>query len=346
MDSRTAVLLWLGLVALVMLHGFGAPPGTTRLPTDALLPSELQPAGPKTAGPEALPVLLVYGFQPLPGFRAPDLWKEVVDALAGHEHDPAERRQLASDHDLYVVPRTRGSRRAVYISDYALPFEPTVRDLRFYAARLAEEIAYIKDAEAAAKVQLIAFSMGALVARCYIEAADFAETADMPDAEEMRVSYGGDVDTLVTLAAPHHGAAFAALGPWFGPLPSQLDPQSPFLRTLNDGEDTGSALHPDVRYVSLAGQSCLGFGCSVRSDVDACRCECVDEALAWAGHDLVILMSSARLAGAENVACIGFDHVEMHKHPVIVEVLTGILDGEAAPSAVFATEELEAAAAR
>ena len=293
----------------------------------------------------ASPVLLIYGFQPVAGFYPPQLWAEVAEKLAGRDLAEVEKHWIATDHPLYGLPEADETARSVYISDYAIAYEPTVRDLRFYAARLSDELAWIAKAEDVARVDLVAFSMGALVARCYVEADDFSDVLGEPDFADYGTVYRDDVGMLITISAPHHGARFAALGRWFGPLPRQLDPESPFLAILNRGEavEGETALQPDVRYVSLAGQSCLGFGCSVRTDVDACRWECVEEALNWSGHDLVVLMSSARLAGAENVACIGFDHVDMRTSPVAVEAVSRLLDGEAAPEAIYATPELEAA---
>jgi hypothetical protein len=285
------------------------------------------------------PLLLVYGFQPLPGFHPPDLWADVIEALGGIAKGAVEHR-LGFDHVVYAVPGRPAARRAIYVSDYALALEPTVRDLHFYADRLSEEIAWVCRREETDRADVVAFSMGALVARAYIESADFPPAA-LPSGGR---TYRDDVRTLVTIAAPHHGAAFAALGPWFGPLPDQLDPESAFFAALNAGESEGTALHPNVRYISLAGQSCLGFGCSIRTDVEACRRECVEEALDWAGHDLVILMSSARLTGAENVACIGLDHVDMRTHEVILATLEPILDGAETPHALYADEDLRAAA--
>lgn len=290
----------------------------------------------------ATPLLLVYGFQPLPGFHPLDLWADAIRALDGRTTAFCKRHTLRFDHGIYALP-PRESRRPIYVSDYALAFEPTIRDLRFYAHRLAEEIVWVREREGADRVDVIAFSMGALVARSYIEAADFESVLGDPDFEDFGTAYRNDVRTLITIAAPHHGAAFAALGPWFGPLPQQLDPDSQFFRLLNAGEETGDALHPDVRYVSLAGQSCLGFGCSVRSDVEECLRACVDEALHWSGHDLVTLMASARLEGAEHIACVGFDHSEMRTHAAITGVLESLLEGEPVPDALFSSPELESA---
>jgi hypothetical protein len=343
---KPPALFWIALVGLIAIWTAGhIMPDPQEHPAEASPPaaSSSTPTESVDARSPDVPILLVYGFQPLPGFHPPDLWRDVIEALTGGDSGDPQKHSPASDHSLYAVTPGDASERAIYVSDYALSFEPTVRDLRFYAQRLSEEIAWIASAEGVESLDVITFSMGALVARCYIEAADFRDVLGEPGFEDYGTAYRGDVRTLITIAAPHHGAAFAALGPWFGPLPTQLDPESAFFALLNRGESEGQGLHPDVRYVSLAGQCCLGFGCSVRSDVDACRRECVEEALAWSGHDLVILMTSARLSGAENVACIGFDHVDMRTHPVISEALQRILEGEDAPDALFADEALRAA---
>jgi len=230
----------------------------------------------------------------------------------------------------------------VFISDYGIPYEPTVRDLRFYAARLADEIAWVKQDRSVDAVDLIGHSMGGLVARCYIEADDFASVLGDPDFPDYGPVYRGDVRMLVTLAAPHHGAEFAAIGPWLGPLFPQLTPGSAFLALLNKPDEDGIPIPFDVRYVSLAGQTCLG--CGLRSDPDACRRECVRAGLAWEGSDLVVRMSSAYLPGAENVACIGMDHIDMHTSPAIASLLVDILDGKPAPPAIYGSDELRTAA--
>ena len=106
----------------------------------------------------------------------------------------------------------------MYLSHYAGSLEPTVRDLRYYAARLADEIAWVKNATGAAGVDLVGHSMGGLVARCYVETADFASLLGGPGFPDYGTTYRGDVRTLVTLATPHHGTPFAGLGAWLGPL--------------------------------------------------------------------------------------------------------------------------------
>lgn len=296
------------------------------------------------AGGPLSPILLIYGFQPLPGFHPPQLWTKLGQALSGRRPSEAETIWLDASHRLYRLSAIDSMHRDVFISDYAIPYEPTVRDLRFYAARLAEELVWIGQSAPMETVDLVAFSLGALIARCYIEADDFDPVLGDPGFTDYGTVYQGDVGTLITTAAPHHGAEFAAIGPWFGPLPTQLDPASEFLAILNAGEGTeATGLSPNVRYVSLAGQSCFGYGCSIRDDVDACRGECVEEGLGWAGHDLVVLMSSARLPDAENIACIGMDHIDMRTDPAVVDAIVKLLNGIDVADVIYASPELEQA---
>ena len=301
--------------------------------------------GPAVADPppHAVPVILVYGFQPVPGFYPPQLWPEFAEVLSGRSVGGAERIVLSSLHYIYRIPASDEEHRDVFISDYSIPYEPTVRDLRFYAARLAEEIAWVKKDRSVDKVDLIAHSMGGLVARCYIEAADFADVIGSPDFPDYGTVYRNDVRTLVTLAAPHHGAEFAAIGPWLGALFPQLAPGSGLLEILNRPGDDGTPLVSTVRYVSLAGQTCLG--CGFRNDPAVCRKECVRQGLAWEGSDLVVSMASAYLPGAENIPCIGMDHIDMHTEPAIAAALIDILDGRPAPPVIYGSDELRAAAA-
>jgi len=287
------------------------------------------------------PVVLVYGFQPIPGFRATVVWEEIAEQVTGRDVSEAQTIEIESGHSLYSLPAGDPAHRDVFLSDYALPYEPTVRDVRFYAQRLADEIAYVTSELAVPQVDVVAHSMGALVVRAYVESDDFEEVLGSDDFPDHGTMYRGDVRTLVSLAAPHHGAFLASFGQWMSRLGRQLSPDGAFLALLNrdrvlDGRLM--SLHPDVRYVSMAGQTC--FGCGLRRDEEACRRECVETGLAWQGSDLVVLMASAYLPEAENIACIGMDHVEMHTHPVLASTLVEILDGGAIPDAIYASPDL------
>jgi len=290
---------------------------------------------------EGIPVLLIYGFQPVPGFRAPVLWTALAERLSGNRIESAQEVVLESGHAFHVLPSVSAADRDVYISDYTIRFEPTMRDLRFYACRVADEIAWITTTTGASRVDLVAHSMGGLIARAYIEAADFDDVLGRSGFPDYGLAYRGDVRTLITLATPHHGMAFAPPGSWFGTLSNQLAAGSDFLRLLNESSDPGdprAALVPDVRYISLAGQSCLG--CGLRRDEADCLRACLTEGIAWRGSDLVVLMESAFLPGAENHPCLGMDHVDLREHPVVCEAIVSLLDGRAIPEQLLSSESL------
>jgi len=287
------------------------------------------------------PVLLVYGFQPIPGFRATQVWEAVAERLSGNEVLNARVVAIEPGHDILFLAATDSDHCDVFFSGYALGYEPTVRDLRFYAKRLSDEIEHIKARFSAVQLDIVAHSMGALVARAYIEADDFEELLGSEDFPDHGTVYRDDVRTLITLAAPHHGAFLASFGDWLSHLGRQLSPEGTFLEQLNRDRvvsDRLISLHPGVRYLSLAGQTC--FGCGLRLDEELCLRECVAAGLAWQGSDLVVLMASAYLPEAENIACIGMDHVDMHTHPVLAETIAGILSGGTAPDVIYASPQL------
>ena len=290
---------------------------------------------------DRLPVLLLYGFQPVPGFYAPNLWSEFAERLSGRESGDVERIRLEESHDFYYYARVGEGDRDVFVGDYGMPLEPTIRDVRFYADRVDKEIQSIRARLDTDKVAVIGHSMGGLVARCYIEAGDFASalgTAGFPDYGTV---YRNDIKILITLATPHHGTEIVALGPrWaYGSLSRQIEPGSEMLHLLNSVDGSGDALNDEIRYVSMGGQTC--FGCGVRRDGSVCLAACISQGRAWIGSDLVILMQSTRLDGAENVACIGFDHVDMHMHEALLDAIQSILDGAPAPREIFSAPELQ-----
>ncbi len=293
-------------------------------------------------GRASSPVLLVYGFQPIPGFYPPRLWQEFAEFLSGGAIGDTRRISIGEDHVIYLLTAAGDDKRDVYISHYATSLEPTLRDLLYYTGRFAEEVEWIVSSSGVRRLDVVAHSMGGLIARCYIESADLKPYVGTPGIRSCPFSYRNDIATLVTLATPHGGTEFAALGPWFGPLSDQIAPGSGLLDLLNADLDGRGSLNPDVRYVSMAGQSCLG--CGVRRDPEPCLTACVDDARAWTGSDLVIPMASARLPGAENVACLGMDHVDMHAHPALVAAIEAILNGASAPLFVCGSSELAAAA--
>jgi pimeloyl-ACP methyl ester carboxylesterase len=282
------------------------------------------------------PVLLVYGFQPLPGFRTIPLWETFAETLSGNAIAQTQTLRISGDHEFYFLPAVNAQKRDVFMSNYCLTYEPTARDLFFYTRRLVDEIAFMKSALGVQRFNIVGHSMGGLMARAYAEISDFDDVLGTEHFRDYGIAYGGEIETLVLLATPNHGTRIADLGDWFSALSRQLAPESEFLRLLNqdlwvDGYLT--SLNPSVRYIALAGQSCLG--CGLRIDKDVCLQDCVAEALAWNGSDLVVMMASAYLPEAENCAMIGFDHVQNHMDILIAEAIEAILNGAHSPNAIY-----------
>ena len=286
---------------------------------------------------QPLPVLLVHGFQPLPGFRATQLWEEFAEHLSGNDIVNAQTLELSSDHEFFYLPATDAQQHDIFISNYAYSYEPTTRDIFFYTRRFADEIAFMKSELGIPTLAVIGHSMGGLIARTYVEMSDFESVIGSDDFRDYGIAYGGEIDTLIMLATPNHGTLIASLGEWFSTLSRQLAPGSEYLQFLNsvqwiDGRL--NALNPFVRYVSMAGQACLG--CGLRVDEESCLRACVDEGLSWNGSDFVSMMTSAFLPDAENCALIGFDHVQSRGNTRIAVAIEAILAGERLPAAIYA----------
>ena len=291
---------------------------------------------------EPTPVLLVYGFQPIPGFRATQLWETMAETLSGNDIVTAQAVSVAPGHSLFHLPAVGSDHRDVFISDYALAYEPTMRDLLFYADRLSDEITWITEQMSVKKIDVVGHSLGGLIARAYIEIDDFTDVIGAPGIPDYGIEYGGEIRTLITIATPHHGMYLAGFGQWLNTLARQLAPGSEFLSLLNRDVIIGdrvASLHPDVRYVSMAGQTC--FGCGLRRDETACLRECVHAGIAWHGSDLVVLMASAYLPEGENIACIGMDHVDMRVHPAVCSMVADLLAERGVPPVLYGDPTLQ-----
>ena len=292
-----------------------------------------------SAATEELPVLLVHGFQPIPGVRITQLWEECAEYLSGNDMVHVQTLELADDHEFFYLPAVDAQRRDVFVSNYALPYEPTTRDIFFYTRRFADEIGFMQSEFGVQELDVVGHSMVGLIARTYAEISDFEYVIGGDDFGDYGIDYGGEIATLVMLATPNHGTLIASLAEWFSTLSRQLEPGSEFLWLLNEVQWVDGcldALNPAIRYVSMASQTCLG--CGLRLDEEACLAECVEEGLAWNGSDLVVMMTSAYLPGAENYALIGFDHVRSHSDAIISAAIETVLDGERLPVAIYAPE--------
>jgi triacylglycerol lipase len=112
-------------------------------------------------------------------------------------------------------------------------------DIRTNSQRLANTIASVRSRTGAAKVDLVAHSMGGLVSRYYIKNLGGAAT----------------VDSLIMMGTPNYGtslanvASFLTFGSCVGiDACNQMAAGSSFLKDLNAGDDTIGS----VRYTSIA----------------------------------------------------------------------------------------------
>jgi len=268
------------------------------------------------------------------------LWEAMAELLSGNQIQNSEEIVLDEDYTFFHLPAVDLDHRHVFISGFALDHEPTVRDIRFYSVRVADEIAWIVSALEYEQVDTVGYSMGGLIARAYIEAEDFIEVLGDADFPDYGAAYRGDVRMLVTLATPHHGITYATFGEWLGASVRQMSPGSRFLILLNQKgaiEPGSSRLHPDVIYVTFAGQSCLG--CTLRPDEETCLRDCAKEGRLWRGADGLVLMESARLAGASNHACISLEHTAMRGHPAVCAAVAATLDGQFVPEIIYTSPE-------
>lgn len=101
-------------------------------------------------------------------------------------------------------------------------------------ARLADQVGVYVEAlcheSGQSKIDVVGYSIGGIAARYYIK------------------NHQGDrrITRLVTLSSPHHGMAYAALGPWIT-VAHQLTPGGEFLKTLNQPDETPG----DVTYTCI-----------------------------------------------------------------------------------------------
>ena len=156
---------------------------------------------------KGVPVLLVHGAHLLPhlglhpfSFDPRNEWKEMAEALAGRRIDEAEQ---VLGHSFWKLPVKDDEHFTVYVSNYADGKIPTKDDIRTYAMNLANEIQAIKNDAGVSKVDIVAHSMGGLVARAYIESEDLGSLEGHELYEELRYHY--DVRKFIMLGTPNHG---------------------------------------------------------------------------------------------------------------------------------------------
>lgn len=133
------------------------------------------------------------------------------------------------------IALTRALRRAGFARVHAFDYPQLSLGIDATAARLASQVARLRDVSDGERVAVVGHSMGGIIARAYLQ------------------DHGGAdvVDTLVTIGSPHGGTHTARLG--VGPAAAEMAVGSTFMRRLARG-----VRRDGVRYVSYY------------SDLDAC----------------------------------------------------------------------------
>jgi triacylglycerol lipase len=112
-----------------------------------------------------------------------------------------------------------------YTQLYAYTFSSTKSNASV-AADIATRVTQIKAATGAAKVDIIAHSMGSLSSRYYIK----------------NLGGAANVDDWVSLGGPNHGTSLAYACFFLSPC-NQMIPGSSFLNQLNSGDETPGAVN-------------------------------------------------------------------------------------------------------
>ncbi len=113
---------------------------------------------------------------------------------------------------------------AAHISHATLDLEPILAGIDDYVPLVAQAMARLCAASGAARVHIVAHSMGGLVARAYL-----------------RAHGGARVARIITLGTPHHGTSLASFGLGANAAqmrrhPARARPESDWLAALADGE--------------------------------------------------------------------------------------------------------------
>jgi pimeloyl-ACP methyl ester carboxylesterase len=223
-------------------------------------------------------------------------------------------------------------------ADYQVAYfrYPNDQPLDQSAAAFTRQMRALRDTFPALTVDVVTHSMGALVAREYIEGKQYA----------------GGVRHLVLIAPPNHGSAWAILRPllelhehyelwrhnpnwhwiWMitdglGGAGSDLEPESSFLKHLND-----LPRRAGVRYTIIAGSHTPWQGWEAKGLKAADQClpdsiahlwgvrQCRQQIARWAKRienqneksDGVVSLHSARLAGVGDVVILPVDHEALY----------------------------------
>jgi pimeloyl-ACP methyl ester carboxylesterase len=158
-----------------------------------------------------------------------------IGAVAAEQNPVLLIHGYNSDSSIWTGSKVRqdieASGRTVYTFDIPNP----TGDIRLNASSLQDNISKIRATTGASKVDLVAHSMGGLLARYYV-------TSDGPNS-----TYQGDVSSLTMLDTPNHGTGWAMWS--LTPAGKQMKPNSDFLKDLNARQ-----VPEDITVVSVVGK--------------------------------------------------------------------------------------------
>ncbi len=255
---------------------------------------------------EKLPILLVHGHQ-LGTYNPIEIWAPMVAKLTGNTnniYNIIESCPVKSGNwNIYYIKAIDSNHYDVFISDYAHNkwfFDRykrwrTAGDIREYAKNLSLEIQTAKDLfnlnnqNKIDKIDIIAHSMGGLVARAYIESDDFksdfaknnyffiiTNEGKILIEDPYPLLYHRDVRRLIMIGTPNHGTQVSYL-PTLTICGSQMSPNSSFLKVLNYNKDINFSIdtikqNPDlintgVDYYTITGVIPRLWNCKNFSDV-------------------------------------------------------------------------------
>ncbi|MFO8009481.1 MAG: PKD domain-containing protein [Dehalococcoidia bacterium] len=161
-------------------------------------------------------VIFVHGYHLPTDEVNPGVWAELISELTGLSSDYIEvirgAIETQQDHDKSPIGSElfKGNGINAYVSNYTVigPFTfqyqfndvdigGTQRKINEYAEQLSREIGKARINEGAGKIDIVAHSMGGLVARAYIESGDVG-----PDY------FKGHVDKLIMIGTPNNGIEY------------------------------------------------------------------------------------------------------------------------------------------
>ncbi|HXK70609.1 MAG TPA: VWA domain-containing protein [Caldisericia bacterium] len=247
--------------------------------------------------------------------------------------------------------------KVIYISNYSLITDLSIlkgthKSITTYAKNLADEVAMIIEKEKVKNIDIIAHSMGGLVARTYIECGDF-------DLKLYDQSKPVPVRRLIMLGTPNHGVLKNVLDNYYyvqnhlvnltaeflesylglkrvesysdikSTAVEQLVTNSEFLNILNYGKKippkgkSSELLNPDVHYVTIAGIAPLGLD-TLKNMISVSLDLLLEKYLKGEGSDGFIRSDSVYLAEADQYYFLWSDHSGLRTRKEVFKMVKDI----------------------